>query len=379
MVRNLNLVVLFTHGVSLSQWFERGLLDREIDFYTRLSSNGVNVTFLTYGDCSDRLDKSLIKKINVVPIFENKRRPKSQIYSLLYSLLVPWFYRDIFQQADLLKTNQIWGSWVGVIAKYLWQTPLLVRCGYEPSLSARYKGWRRCILPIYRLMYASVYRLGDFCHFGSLDDAEYVAQYYNISRGKIKVAPNWMEVPDVKSKQDQLTAPRSILAVGRLSKEKNISLLIRALEGTGLSLKIVGIGEEKTSLEMLAEAHRVEVVFLGYVSKPELYEIYASHSIYAICSLYEGSPKSLFEAMSCGCAVVATNSRGIRNVLNDGVNGLVVARNHLDVRRAILRLVSDEHLRIQLSKNAVEEISSNYSLDLLIESELNTYKKILNL
>ena len=64
-------------------------------------------------------------------------------------------------------------------------------------------------------------------------------------------------------------------------------------------------------------------------------------------------PWAVLEAMACGRAVVASNIPGIKDIINDGVNGLLARPG--DVRglaRAIAKLVQDEELRKSLSENA---------------------------
>ena len=53
-------------------------------------------------------------------------------------------------------------------------------------------------------------------------------------------------------------------------------------------------------------------------------QYYNRCKVYVLCSLYEGNPKTLLEAMACGCAVVGTNVLGIQEIIRHQENGLLV-------------------------------------------------------
>ena len=104
-----------------------------------------------------------------------------------------------------------------------------------------------------------------------------------------------------------------VLAVGRLSEQKNFGLLLEALarlKDRPWRLQLVGSGKRETNLRALAGslglAERVE--FVGYVSDPTPY--YREAKVLAISSLWEGLPAVAVEALAQGCPVVATDCSG---------------------------------------------------------------------
>ena len=140
--------------------------------------------------------------------------------------------------------------------------------------------------------------------------------------------------------------------VGRLNPQKNYRLAIEALSGTNLSVTIIGDGDCRSQIETDAKDLQVAVRFLGQVSNHALPKIYNEHSIYVLSSLFEGNPKTLLEAMSCGLAVVGTNVIGISDLIQHGENGLLADMKPEALRNAILQLSNSQVLRKRLGGEA---------------------------
>ena len=123
---------------------------------------------------------------------------------------------------------------------------------------------------------------------------------------------------------------------------------------------------------------QIKVNFLGVVDNDQLYKLYNTHSIFILCSKYEGNPKTMLEAMSCGSAVIGTNVTGICNIINNGENGLLVNENYIELREAICSLSSDSGMRESLGRNARKSIVKNNSLKCLIQKELELYRELID-
>ena len=135
------ITLFFTYGVSLKTWAETGLLQRETRIYQELMKRfGVQVQFLTYGDAADHNLEAELNGIKLLPVYERLRRPTSKIIRLLQTIIIPWTFREELKKTDILKTNQIWGGWVAVLAKWMFKKPLVLRGGYEPVTFAKLSG-----------------------------------------------------------------------------------------------------------------------------------------------------------------------------------------------------------------------------------------------
>lgn len=119
-----------------------------------------------------------------------------------------------------------------------------------------------------------------------------------------------------------------VVTAGRLVKQKNFGLLIRAMERvlrkTACDLVILGEGGERLFLEKLARDLEIEgsVHLIGHTSNP--YKYFARSDLFALSSSYEGMPNVMIEAIACGLPVVSTDCRtGPREILCDGAAGLL--------------------------------------------------------
>lgn len=120
-----------------------------------------------------------------------------------------------------------------------------------------------------------------------------------------------------------------ILNVGELNPNKNQKTAILAVKEVlkqypDTILLIAGKGEERDTLEKLVAEHglREKVVFLGY--KTNLEQFAQICDVLISCSYREGLPLNILEAMLCGKPVVASDNRGHRELVHDGINGYLV-------------------------------------------------------
>lgn len=120
-----------------------------------------------------------------------------------------------------------------------------------------------------------------------------------------------------------------ILTVSRLSKFKNVDILINAyskLKDSHFRLKIVGNGEELNNLIKLCRkleiSHRVD--FLTKVSDREIVKIYQKAKLFVLCSKNEPFGIVPVEAMACGTPVIADESGGPKETVINGKTGLLI-------------------------------------------------------
>ena len=101
-------------------------------------------------------------------------------------------------------------------------------------------------------------------------------------------------------------------------------------------------------------------MLLGQVA--DISTVWAKAHLAALPSRREGLPKSLLEAAACGRAMVATDVPGCREIVREGVTGLLVpAENPEALARAIARLMDDPELRQRYGRAARQAAVNEFS------------------
>jgi len=373
----MKLSVFFSFDISLKDWHNNGLLQREIVLYQALIQEyGIKVQFITYGDDSDYEYRSQLSGIEIIPIYSYIKKPKNRYIQLIQTLFIPWRLKREIRSSNILKTNQMLGSWVAVIAKIIFNKPLIVRCGYELFHFAL-KSKKNILYKLFvYLISLFSYKVCNRVHVATSQDKDFVIKKFNIKANKIFIHPNWIDVNKFKPNQNIIKNDK-LLFVGRLNLQKNISLLFKALAGTNISLDIIGKGELEEELNLLSKKLKLDINFLGNIPNSKMPEIYNKYRIYILCSHYEGNPKTLLEAMACGCAVIGTNVSGIREIISNKETGLLSGEDESSLNSAIKLLIEDELLQKKLGDKASKYVEKNNSLDLVLHSEIHAYNKIM--
>lgn len=142
-----------------------------------------------------------------------------------------------------------------------------------------------------------------------------------------------------------------IIFVGRLEKEKNLGFLIKTFgtvknEVQNAKLLLVGEGTERNRLNsMVNESGLKDVVFLGVLSHDRIPEVLNCSDVFAFCSLYEGSPTIIKEALLCGLPIVSVDVGDVKEVI-EGIHGCYTAeRNKKDfANKLILALKNNKRV-----------------------------------
>jgi sugar transferase (PEP-CTERM/EpsH1 system associated) len=168
--------------------------------------------------------------------------------------------------------------------------------------------------------------------------------------------------------------------VARLDPIKNHKCLLRAMKMVVAELPktillIVGDGPFLQELKSFINTLSLNsyVRFLGMRSDiPELMSIM---DVFVLCSLSEGLPLTLLEAMASGRAIIATNVGGIPEVIEHGINGLLVEPdNHRALTEAIIQLLRDKSLAKRISESARNKLMENFTLDKMTEKYKEIYQ-----
>ena len=150
------------------------------------------------------------------------------------------------------------------------------------------------------------------------------------------------------------------------------------IEDPSARVLLVGDGPERPALERKAERIGVgdRVRFLGFFSHDRVPAAMAHADVLVLPSVYEELGTVLLEAMWAGLPIVASRTGGIPDVIEDGVNGLLVPPGEPEVlARAIDRVLADRGLAYRLSEGA-QARAKDYDWEVLAGCVLQVYRGV---
>lgn len=156
-----------------------------------------------------------------------------------------------------------------------------------------------------------------------------------------------------------------ILFVGRLTTEKGIDVLLKAVAKLDpfldVSVDLVGGGDQRKNLETLSDqlGIRSRVTFHGHASEADLRALYTRASVFAIASIAELQSIATMEAMASGLPVVAANAVALPHLVHDGENGFLFEPGNDDELAARLTdvLTASPEERLRMQKASLDGVS----------------------
>jgi len=145
--------------------------------------------------------------------------------------------------------------------------------------------------------------------------------------------------------------------------------------------RLVVVGEDEEARAFLGRLARDadtgdRVRFLGY--RADVVEVACAFDVLAVPSLFEGLPRALMDAMLLGKCVVASGVDGIREIIEDGVNGLLTPPADAQaLADALEKALADSTLRRRLGDAAQETIRSRYSAPTMAAGTADVYDALL--
>lgn len=204
-----------------------------------------------------------------------------------------------------------------------------------------------------------------------------------ISEGRISVIPFWAVVSYpfrrkagevVEGYKKHLSSKFKVLYVGRYVEEKGVKILVQAISPVKneVSLAVVGEGPFRWPF------------WVNDLKKRESWQLEILYSLAdvvvlpAISTAYwmEQFGRVLIEAMACGVPQVATDLGGPRDIVEHGKTGFLIPPNSPDaLRGVVLRLMEDERLRLEMSKNSLARFERLFAKGVVDEQIQHCYEE----
>ncbi len=206
-----------------------------------------------------------------------------------------------------------------------------------------------------------------------------------LNRNKPQVIYNGINFPSLPEKIVSGSGKENSIvvgSVGRLSEQKGYIYLIRAIpkvlsEFPNVKFQILGDGPLSASLLKEAESLNIsdQLILEGQV--PDVYRYLVNYDLFVSCSLWEGLPTALLEAIWAEVPVVASNISGNNEIIQAGQNGWLVRSADSDaLANEILTALKMPDLRKQYALEAKKKIHK-FSIDGISLQYDYLYQKIL--
>ncbi len=252
----------------------------------------------------------------------------------------------------------------------------------RPDIIAGYPRWlvraARWIVPSADLVTGVSDGIADYLRGRAWAPASRVRVIYNGVDVDLFASPS---NPGAKRREIGLPPDAWVIGtVGNLRPEKNHALLLRALpallrQASDAWLVVAGDGERREALEALARELGVKerVLFLG--ARTDVPALFGVFDVYCLPSHFEGMPLSLLEAMAARKPIVGTSVVGIKDLLVDGVTGLLTAANDAEaLSRALLRIHRDRTLGARMVEAGWRHVNTHARLETMVRRHEDLYE-----
>ena len=311
-----------------------------------------------------------------ITLFKAPLKTKNEIsHKIIFSF---WRLRKVIREfnIDLIhshsRTTQVLG---GLLCRVLAKPHVFTCHGFfKPKLWRRFfPCWGQAVIAI------------------SQQVKEHLIIDFKLDEFKISVIHNGIDTKNFGdfSGRDNLRAelgmPADFLVgiIARLSRVKGHTYLIQAMSEVTKnfpSAKLLIIGQGKTKNALIKETHDLglesSIAFIPEAKNTK--DLLSAMDIFVMPSLQEGLGLALMEAMAQGVAVVGSAVGGIKTLIQDKVNGLLVAPADAPaLAQAIITLLGDFRLRRVLGARAREFIIANFSKEEMVDKTEIVYQQTL--
>ena len=194
-------------------------------------------------------DKNLISKykyLDVIPVYEKINESKFFFIRFIKSLFLYFFIKDDLCNINIIRSNQLWGTWTLFFIKFFKKKKIIIRCGYEPNQNLEHET-DKIFLKFFSYIYSFlIYKYSDCIIVTTSSIKTFIEKKFKI-KNKIHIIPNYIDFQKFKP-MNFTKYKNKILFVGRNSKEKNINYLLNSLKNLSINLDIYGSDFKKKDI-----------------------------------------------------------------------------------------------------------------------------------
>ena len=371
MTRPLHVGVLLTAGGNLRQWENSGTFDRQLALYRELQDRGIRITIFSPGG---RGELDFASRLPGMRILVNSMGLPSK----LYTRRLHQIHAASLLHVDVLRTDSSGAMIEGLSTSWAWQIPLVCRVGYirseltrivhadKPTFATPMKGLER-----------KAWSKASHIIATTPEVANHIVDQVPTTKDKLTVIPNHV---DTQIFRPATTAKHyDLIYVGRITSVKNLEALLTAAKKSDLTIAIIGAGtvrgdgttydEEPKRLQSIYGDLDGRIHWLGRIKNEELPAYINRSKLFVLCSLSEGHPRALIEAMACGMPIIGTGVPGIQNVLQHEITGYLCNTDADSIGAAIKTILAQPDLMRKMGENARNYAVENYSLPMLAQQE----------
>jgi glycosyltransferase involved in cell wall biosynthesis len=342
----------------------------------RLAKRGNDVEVYTSDLCcgGDKMPSSKNLKIHYLKSYEFAHTPIIPL--LFFKLLI--LPKDFIVQLHIAQA---------FVPEIVWLVSKIKKTSYIVYVHTDLgpSGIMGFLLPLYKNIFLRrVLQDAKYIIVGTRDYVELIYKRYMIPKNRIIVIHWGTSLNAFKNKKIKSKKIKNILFVGRLSKGKNIQMLIQSFKevlnrGYDLKLHIVGSGEEEENIISLINKNDLQdrVKLYGGLPWRDVSRIYSDFDLFVLPSREEAFGLVLLEAMASGLPIIASDIPGLRNVVKNNKTGILVKPSIENFTIAIEKMVNERDLREKLAKNGLKE-SEKYDWNLITEKFETVYRKMQN-
>jgi len=299
--------------------------------------------------------------IHKLPIGKNKNNLhyQSQKELLTYAWKAYFFAKKLIKKNKYDLSHSFFTvpcGFVSFLIKKEYNIPYVVslRGSDVPGYSDRFVFLYKIIKPLIKLIWKN-----SFAVIANSEGLKELAQKTN-PKQVVGIIYNGIDIENFKPKTEARPVNNFIITVGasRVTERKGIDYLIKALANlvpqySQLLLRVMGEGDARESLEKLAKDLELEknIEFIGRIPRENTAPYYQEASIFVLPSFNEGMSNAMLEALASGLPLIATNTGGTSELVEEGVNGFIVKmRDSQDLTDRIEILMKDEDLRKRMGE-----------------------------